>query len=394
MKFKLKLLSTIILIFFIMFSSINYTYATTPPFKIEAKSSILIDAMTGNVMYQSNADEKLPPASITKIMVLLLAMEALENNTMKLKDEVTVSEYAASMGGSQVYLEAGEVNTVETLLKAIAVRSGNDAAVALAEHIAGSEELFLKKMNEKAKQLGMKNTHFSNVTGFDKEDHYTTAYDISLMSKELLKHKQITQWTNIWMITINVGKKHDVEQGLVNTNRLIRFYKGANGIKTGYTSKSGHCLAASATRNNLTLISVVLGCNSSDIRFSESKKLLDYGFATYDSVQICKKNAKIKTIDVMKGKESKVDIYAADNLYALVKKGTKDKIESKVNLPEYLDCPLSTNDKVGELIIMMDKKIIGKVDLIVKDEVKKANVIDMFEKIFSLMTKKQSKQEI
>ncbi|WDV47917.1 D-alanyl-D-alanine carboxypeptidase [Clostridiaceae bacterium M8S5] len=386
MKSRIKILCSVILIFAIMLASTNFAYAS-PPFKINAKSSILIDAKSGKVLYEHNVHDKLPPASITKIMVLLLAMEALDSNAIKLTDSITVSEYAASMGGSQVYLEAGEVNTVDNILKAVAIRSGNDASVALAEHIAGSEELFLKKMNAKAKALGMKNTHFSNVTGFDRDDHYTSAYDISLMSKELLKHKQITKWTNIWMTTIKVGKKHDIDQGLVNTNRLIRFYKGASGLKTGYTSKSGHCLSACATRGELSLISVVLGCSSSNIRFSESKKLLDYGFATYDSVKICDKNNKIDSINITKGKEEKINVYASDDLYALVTKGNKGKIEKKLILPDSLQCPLKKGDKVGELIITMNNKVVGRVDLIIQKDIKKANILDMFEKVFSLITR-------
>lgn len=386
MKCKFKAVFSFVLIFVLMTSLVGSVFAA-PPFKIDAKSAILIDSKTGKVLYEHNVHAKLPPASITKIMVLLLTMEALDSGQIKLTDEVTVSEYASSMGGSQVYLEAGEVNTVNNLLKAIAVRSGNDASVAMAEHIAGSEELFLVKMNEKAKTLGMKNTHFSNVTGFDEKDHYTSAYDVSLMSRALLKHKQITKWTNIWMTTIMVGKNHDIEQGLVNTNRLIRFYKGACGLKTGYTSKSGHCLSACAQRGSLQLVSVVLGCSNSNIRFNESKKLLDFGFATYDSMNLCKKGAKIDTVNVMKGKEEEINIYAADDLDVLITKGQKGKIEKKVILPDNLMCPLNKGDKVGEMVVTMNKKVIGKVDLIVKKDLKKANILDMFEKVLGTMTK-------
>ncbi len=377
--FKIFIILSICLL--LVLSQSIYVFAQDT-FDVECKSAILIDAKSGKVMYEKNIHEKLPPASITKIMLLLLSMESLENERISLDDEVVITQNASSMGGSQVYLEAGETNTVEELLKAICVRSANDAAVALGEHIAGTEEMFVKMMNEKAKELNMKNTNFMNITGLPDENHYTSAYDISIMSAELLKYSQIHKWLTLWMASIMVGKDNDVKQQLVNTNKLIRFYKGANGIKTGYTSKAGHCLSASAQRGNLSLISVVLGCRSSNIRFNESRKLLDYGFANYDSKKICNKNDVIDNIDINKGKKENMDIVAEDDLNVLIKKGQKNNIEKEIVLPKIIRAPLKKNQKVGEMIIKVRGKETDRISLIAKEEVRKASVTDMFKKVF------------
>ncbi|RKD34546.1 D-alanyl-D-alanine carboxypeptidase family protein [Thermohalobacter berrensis] len=376
---KRKLVSVCISLLLLL-NSMGFIYAETS-FDVKAKSAILIDASTGKVIYEKNPHKKLAPASITKIMVLLLAMEALENNKISLEDEVVVSRNASGMGGSQIYLEEGEVQKVEHLIRAIALRSANDAAVALGEHIAGSEELFVKMMNEKAKELGMLNTHFMNPTGLDDESHYTSAYDVSLMSRELLKYPKIHNWLTLWMSKVKVGKEKDIEQVLVNTNRLIHDYKGANGIKTGSTSKAGFCLSASATRGNLTLISVVMGCDSSSIRFMESKKLLDYGFANYTSIPILKKGQLVKRLPVNKGKANNVNIISKEDFSLLVKKGKGKKVEKKIVLPEYINAPINKGQKVGEMILMLDGKEVNRVDLISKEKVEKASLVDMLLKI-------------
>ncbi|AFS78417.1 D-alanyl-D-alanine carboxypeptidase DacF [Gottschalkia acidurici 9a] len=297
-------------------------------FDIDAKSGILIDSSSGDIIYEKNIHEKLPPASITKIMVMLLAMEDLESKKITLEDKVVVSQNAAKMGGSQVYLEEGEVQTVQDLLKAIALRSANDASTALGEHLSGSLDLFIDRMNKRAKELGMKNTHFKNTTGLPDEEHYSTAYDVSVMSRELLKHPKINDWLSLWMGEIKVGKKKDVTQNLVNTNNLIKFYQGANGIKTGFTNDAGFCLSASAKRGNLSLISVILGCNTAQVRFNETKKLLDYGFAMYDSVTVNKKGDLIKKLPVAKGNIKETSIVTQDSLNILIKK-VKIKIYKK-----------------------------------------------------------------
>lgn len=365
----------------ILLSAVGYSYAEEP-FKIEAKSAILMDAATGEIIYEKNIHEKLAPASITKIMVLLLCMEALDSNKIKLEDEVIVSANASSMGGSQVYLEEGEVQTVEELLKAISLRSANDAAVAISEHLSGSIEIFVQKMDERAKELGMKNTNFKNATGLPDNDHYTTAYDISLMSKELLKYPKVHEWLTLWMSEIKVGKKKEVTQSLNNTNKLIHNYQGANGIKTGFTNDAGYCLSASAKRGNLNLISVVLGCSTSSIRFNESKKLLDYGFANYDSMPICRKDDIIKILPISKGKSDEIKVIVKEDLAVLTKKGTSKNVEKEIALPEVINAPVKKHQKLGELVLKIDGNEVGRVDLISENEIEKASFIDMFKKMF------------
>ena len=360
--------------------SMNFAFAE-PNLDIKAKSALLMDFNTGDILYESNPHEKLPPASITKIMVLLITMESMEKGIIKLSDEVVVTGNAAGMGGSQVYLEEGEIQTVENLLKAICLRCANDASVAIAEHIAGSEEIFINKMNERADQLEMKNTNFNNVSGLPSEDHYTTAYDIAVMTRELLKHPKIHEWLKPWMAEIKVGKNKDVVQGLVNTNRLIKDYEGANGVKTGYTDEAGYCLSASAKRGNLQLISVVLGCESTKIRFEESKRMLDYGFATYDSITIGKKGDPIGIIPVEKGKTNEVNVIFNKDAFILLPKGSQSNIEREYILPDSLVAPIEENSKIGELLIKLDGKVIDKIELVSKESVESANFIDMFKNI-------------
>jgi len=375
-KVQLSIFLTLVLVM----TSFGVAYADNP-FDVEAKSAILIDNSTGKIIYEKNIHEKLQPASITKIMVLLLCMEALDSNKITLDDEVIVSSYAASMGGSQVYLEEGEIQKVDQLLRAISLRSANDASVALAEYISGSNDAFIQKMNERAKELGMNNTNFRNVTGLPDSEHYTTAYDISLMSRELLKHPKIHEWLTLWMDEIKVGKEKDVTQSLNNTNKLIHDYQGANGIKTGFTNDAGYCLSASAKRGNLSLISVVLGCSTSNIRFNESKKLLDYGFANYDSIPICKENDIINILPVSKGKNDKIKVLAKNDLSILVKKGNSKNIQKEILLPESIDAPLEEGHKVGELIIKIDNVEVGRTDLVIEKNIEKASIIDMLRKV-------------
>jgi len=258
--------------------SFSASAAETPDLAIDAQSAILIEASTGQVFYEKNADEALPPASVTKIMTLLLVMEAIDSGSIALSDMVSVSDYASSMGGSQVYLKAGETMSVEDLLKSVVIASANDAAVALAEFLMGSEEAFVKRMNERAKELGMENTNFENTNGLDDtaENHLISARDIATMSRELIKHEKILEYSSTWMDSIRNG-----EFGLTNTNRLIRFYSGANGLKTGSTSKAKFCISASAKRDGMQLIAVIMGSPTRDIRNECAKKLLDYGFANY-----------------------------------------------------------------------------------------------------------------
>ncbi|SHJ48434.1 D-alanyl-D-alanine carboxypeptidase family protein [Paramaledivibacter caminithermalis] len=382
-KKKVSLIISVLLLFISSFS-----YSSAIEFDLNAKSAILIDAGTGKVLYEKNSNKKLPPASVTKIMTMLLAMEAIDKNHITLEDKVTISERAASMGGSQLYFEPGEQKSVKQLLKGIAVASANDACVALAEHIAGTEEVFVKKMNEKAAELGMNNTQFMNTNGLPQEGHYTSAKDIAIMSRELLKYPKIHEWLKIWMSSMKVGKKGRATLELVNTNKLIKTYPGANGIKTGFTQEARYCLSASATRNNFSLIAVVLGCPTSKIRFAEAKKLLDYGFASYNSVSISKKGEIFKEVIVEKGKVDKINIIAKDELKVLVKKGEESKIKKEIVLPKTIKAPFEKGQKVGEIIVKnLNGKEMGKVDLITESKCKKASIFDTFVKILKIVPK-------
>lgn len=371
-----KRLISIILLFFILTTMSIEVYGNED-LKVKAKSALLMDASTGAIIYSLNEHEKLPPASITKVMTLLLGMEALQSGRIKLTDNVMVSEHASKIKGSTVFLEAGETQTVEDLFKAIAIRSANDASVALAEFIAGSEDLFVKKMNERAKELGMLNTHFANASGMPIEDHYVSAYDVAIMSKELLKHEKAQEWMTTYITDMVVGKKKNSTQTMVNTNKLIREYEGTNGVKTGSTIEAGHCLSASAKRGNLQLIAIVLGADNSNIRFDEAKRMLDYGFANYESITIGKKGDIIATLPTEKGKIQEIELMLARDSHILLPKGDKANITKEVNLPTFVDAPIEAGEVVGELVIKIDGKEIDKVKLITKSNIEKANLFNM-----------------
>ena len=373
-----------ILIIAFLFLFVANAYAETQPFDINAKSALLMDAGTGTILYEKNSHEQLPPASITKIMTMLLVMEAIEDDKITLDDEVVVSERASKMGGTQLYLEPGETKTIEELMKGVAIRSANDASVALGEYVAGSEELFVQQMNERAKELGMKNTKFMNTNGLDAEGHLTTAHDIALMSRELLKHKEVHRWFTTWMDTVVVGKKQ-VPQSLVNTNRLVKTYKGINGIKTGYTSQSLHCISASATRENSTFISVIMAAPTSPIRFNEAAKLLDYGFANYNTVEIAKKDSTVGSVKLNKGKKTQLDVFPRDDLNVLVEKGKEANVQKEIILPSSINAPVSKGDKVGEVIAILDGDEVGRVDIISKEDIEKASIIDILGRMFNKM---------
>ncbi|NLJ77804.1 MAG: D-alanyl-D-alanine carboxypeptidase [Tissierellia bacterium] len=349
---------------------------------IKAKTAILIDYHTGEVLFEKKPHDKAYPASISKIMTLLLAMEALESERINLSDEVRISAHAAGMGGSQLYLEEGEVQTVEDLIKAICLRSANDASVALAEHISGSEETFAKAMNERAKELNMKDTNFVNSTGLPHENHYVSAYDVGLMSIELLKHDQIHGWLTTYMDEMMVGKKKDKVQSLVNTNRLVKEYEGATGIKTGSTNEAGFCLSASARKENMQLIAVVMGCETSKIRFDEGMKLLDYGFANYDSITIGRKGDSVGKVDVYKGDIEGIEVVLEEDGHILLPKGVEKKLEKEIVLPNHVHGPIKRGEEIGYMIIRVDGKEIDKINLVSKVEVGKTNLIQMFKKTF------------
>ncbi len=340
-----------------------------------ADGSILIEAETGRVLYEKNPDKEMPIASVTKVMTLLLVMEALDGGVIKLEDPVTVSDTAASMGGSQAWMEPGEVLSVHDMLKAVVVSSCNDGAVALAEHLAGSEEEFVRKMNERATELGMTSTAFVNCTGLDDNAmHTSTARDVAIMSRELISHKKIFEYTTIWTDSIRNG-----EFGLANTNKLIRFYNGANGLKTGSTSKAKFCLSATAERDGMQLVAVVLGAPSSAERFSDAKRLLDYGFANHAIYR--PEPLDITEISVSGGKTESVQI-RCDMSPLLVKKGTEGKIEREITLAEKLTAPVEKGQTVGEIVYKCNGEELARVKAYASEEVKKAEFSDIF---FSLV---------
>ena len=384
MKWTAKAISGLLIV--MMVFTFTATQVEAQPFEINARSAVLIDKATGTVLYEKNPNEAYPPASVTKIMTMLLAMEAIDSNRISLEDKVVISEYASSMGGTQLYLEPGEQRTIEDLMKGIAIRSANDASVAIGEHIAGTEELFVQKMNERAKELGMNNTNFVNSNGLPDKGHAMSAYDIAIMSRELLKHKDIHRWLTTWMDTVVVGKKQSVQE-LVNTNRLIRSYDGANGIKTGSTGEALYCLSASATRGSTTFIAVIMGAPTTQVRFNEATKLLDYGFANYSTVEIATKDNKVGTIPIQKGVVQEADLVAKEDLSLLLKKGEESKVNKEVIIPQYIQAPILKGDKIGEIIVSMEGKEMGRVDVVAAENIERASLLDVMIRMFRRFTR-------
>ncbi|MBE6593642.1 MAG: D-alanyl-D-alanine carboxypeptidase [Ruminococcaceae bacterium] len=340
--------------------------------KLDCKSAILMEADTGTVLYESSADNALPPASVTKVMTLLLVMEAIEAGKINYSDKVRASANACSMGGSQIYLEENEEMSVEDLLKSVVIASANDAAVALAEYVSGTEEAFVARMNERASELGMKNTRFENTNGLDDsvEDHVTSARDIAIMSRELIKYPRIIEFSSIWMDTIRNG-----EFGLTNTNRLIRFYKGATGLKTGSTSKAGFCISATAERDGMTLICVIMGAPSRDVRNAAATSLLDWGFSNYGLYTV--EGGNISDIPVLKGVRESVGAQYSGFSQILEKNGKKN-VEKIVELPETLTAPIKKGDVVGKVLYKLDGKEVGRSDIIALQNVEEISFGKMF----------------
>lgn len=339
--------------------------------EISAPSGILLEKTTGEVLYEKNPDEKMKPASVTKIMTILLIMEAIESGRIKYTDVVTTSAHATSMGGSQVYLKEGEQMTVDEMLKCIVVASANDACVAMAEHLSGSVEAFVSDMNKRAGELEMTNTNFVNCTGLDADNHLTTARDISKMSQELLRHEDIKKYTTIWMDSIRNG-----EFGLTNTNKLIRFYDKATGLKTGYTSQSKYCISATAEENGMELIAVVMGAESSDKRTSDVKALFNYAFSNYSIYNI--KIDKIPIVKVIKGKVETIqpEISVSSNL--VIEKGTEKDIEIKMEISDDVSAPVIQGQKLGVATVIKCGEPVATADIFSPVSVERANVLDIF----------------
>lgn len=360
-----------------------------PDLNIASASAVLVEGSTGSILYEKNKDEQRFPASITKIMTLVLIFEALDAGKFKLSDKVTVSEHAASMGGSQVYLEPNETQTAEDMIKCITIASANDACVAMAEFIAGSETEFVSRMNQKAAELGMKNTKFMNCCGLDdtiaEGAHYSSAYDIALMSRELImKHPEITKYSTTWMDSIiHVTKKGESEFGLTNTNKLVRTYTGITGLKTGSTSKAKYCLSASAKRNGMDLIAVVMAAPEPKQRFAEAASMLDYGFANCSMYEDENKDMVIEPVRVKRGKMDNLQPAVTSAYHYLLLKGmTADKVTKEVTLAGSVCAPVKQGDQVGELVYYYDGKKIGSVPIVSAEDVKEAKFTDYLGKTF------------
>lgn len=346
---------------------------------VAGKSAVLMDVATGTVLYESNANEPLAPASVTKIMTMLLIMEAVDSGSISMTDQVTASETAAAKGGSQIYLKAGETMSVSDMLKSIAVSSANDCACAMAEHIAGSEEAFVARMNQRAQELGMKNTHFVNCTGLDDSpeaaSHKTTAYDIALMSRELLKnHPKIKEFTTIWMDTVRNGTF-----GLSNTNKLIRFYQGATGLKTGFTSSAGYCLSATAQRDGMELIAVVMGADTSQNRNAACKQMLDYGFANFALIQ--PELTETGDVPVRLGTQDGVPVQLGDFSGLLIDKSQKSSVTTQVTLEEVATAPVSQGQRLGTLKVLSGDQLLREIPLVAAQSVPRLTWGAMFVKV-------------
>lgn len=341
-------------------------------------SSILIEQNSGQVLYANNEHDKLNPASVTKVMTILLIMESLEQGVINLDTKIPCTENAASMGGSQIWLDVREELTVDEMLKAICVVSANDCTVAMAEYLNGSQEGFVQRMNEKAKQLGMNDTTFKNCHGIDEDGHQTSSYDIALMSKELLnKYPQITKYTTIYMDSLRDGKSE-----LVNTNKLVKNYQGATGLKTGSTSVALYNLSASATKNDLSLIAVIMKGETSKIRFDEAKKLLDYGFNNYEYKEFAKKDEVVQTIEINKGTQKECELIFEESAGALLKKGDDAQIEQSIQMANNIFAPVKKGDKLGEVVFSIKGEEVKRVSLIANQDITKNNLGDILEKIY------------
>ena len=362
-----------------VFESYASPSVDSPEFKLDCASAILIEANTGSVLYEMNADEALPPASVTKIMTLLLVMEAIDDGRLALTDTVTASANACSMGGSQIYLKEGEQMSVEDMLKSVVIASANDAAVALAEHIAGTEEAFVEMMNKKAKALGLKSTNFENTNGLDDtvENHVTSARDIAIMSRELISHKKILEYSSIWMDSIRNG-----EFGLTNTNRLIRFYKGATGLKTGSTAKAKFCVSATAERDGMSLICVVMAAPTRDVRNAIATSLLDYGFSNYALYR--NEKSDIGNIKVLGGVKSSCEVNELD-FCRVVKKNEVTKITRTLEMDEYASAPIREGDRLGRCVYRFGDSIIGESAVVATETVDKIDFVGLLLRMLAKM---------
>ncbi len=348
--------------------------------KIDGKAAVLMDAGSGKVLFEYKAHEKLPIASVTKVMTMLLILEAVDRGQISLEDPVTISEKASSMGGSQMFLETGEVQPLKHLMEGIAMVSANDACVAAAEYHSGSIEIFVEAMNKRAGELGMKNTHFVNTNGLPVANHYSSAYDVGIMSKELLKHIHENEtWFTTWMDTMMVGLPgKQTELGLTNTNRLVRTYPGAIGLKTGFTQDAMYCLSGAARKGDLTLVAVILGSPTSQIRFAEATKLLDFGFANYDALKLAEKGEPIDTLIIEKASPRVINAVAPQDVAVLIRKGDKNGIRGESVFNSIPQLPITRGQQIGELVIYQNDREIDRYPLVAEEDVHKAGYLELY----------------
>lgn len=345
--------------------------SAAPSIPISAESALLMESTSGKILFEKNPDKPLPPASITKIMTMLLVMEKIDQGKAGFSDMVVASERAMRMGGSQIWLEVGEEMSLEDLMKSIAIVSANDASVAVAEHIAGSEEAFVDMMNERGQELGMTGTNFVNASGLPDPNHYSTARDIALMSRALLRYPKVHEWFTTWIDYVRDGKNI-----LVNTNRLIKSHEGVDGLKTGFTEEAGYCLAATAKKGSLRLISIVLKISDSTTRFNEASALLDLGFRHFTGVELAREGEVIDAVEVTRGVMDHVDAICLDPLVAVVPRGEEDKVKSEIVLAKKVDAPVAKGQKIGEMLALTeDGSIISRIALVASEDVKSGNIL-------------------
>lgn len=376
----MKRIFAVFLSAFIFFTTSASAVSNQPNLGIDAKSCVLMEKSTGEILYDENKDERLPIASVTKIMTMLLICEALDEGKITLEDMVPVSERAMSMGGSTMFLETGESLSVSDMLKGIAVASANDGCVAMAEFLEGSVESFVEKMNKRAVELGMSNTNFVNTNGLDADNHYSSAEDVAKMSRELLSHDVIFNYTTIWTDSLRDGKFE-----LANTNKLVRFYDGATGLKTGSTSKALCCVSATAKREDMHLIAVVLGAPNSNARFSSARALLDYGFSAFSVKKYTNEKEELEPVKISKGVEDTVPLYIKDEISVLSSRGEEDNTERKTEIKKNLKAPLKQGDTVGELVIIKNGEEIGRSDICVAKTVEKKTFFMMFSDVLNML---------
>ena len=376
----IKKIVSFILVFILLCSVTMIKPSALSEKELTAPSAILIEPTTKKVLFEHNSHEKRPCASVTKVMTLLLIMEAIEEGKITYEEMVTSSQRASSMGGSDIWLEEGEQMSVDDMIKAIVVASANDASVAMAEHICGTEEEFINKMNQRAKELGMNDTTFKNCNGLDEDGHLTSAYDVAIMSAELIKHEKIFDYTSIWMDSLRNGKTQ-----IVNTNKLLKTYKGITGLKTGTTNEAGCCMSASATRDGLSLIAVVLGCKTGTERFKDCATLLDYGFANYKYQLLSSPDEISKEIEVKGGMKKSIELSFNINGGFVLPKGSDNSLEYKITLPEYLEAPVKKGDKIGKVTYTTGKEELASFDIIAKNETEEINFGSVFNLLYNAL---------